>query len=154
MIAIIRSLLAVSIGTIAGWVVIFLVQNISSGMYSLPAGVDVSTPEALARAMSLLPIGAFLMVLLSYAAGSAVGGAVAARIAPRARIGHAVVVGLLLTLVGLINLSYFRHPTWFIVVNVPEFVVFAWLGAVVATRLGRASRPPGPDQPDTAFEGV
>lgn len=154
MIAFVQGLLAASVGTIAGWVVIFLVQNISSGMYSLPPDVDVSTPEALARAMSLLPIGAFLMVLLSYAAGSAVGGAVAARIAPRTPIAAAIVVGILLTGVGLINLSYFRHPTWFIVVNVPEFVVFAWVGAVVASRFGRAPHPRDPDQSGPAFEGA
>src|SRR5690606_6544502 len=121
-------------GVVAGWVVIFLVQNISSGMYSLPDGVDVSTPEALARAMTLLPIGAFLMVLLSYALGSLAGGMVAAHVARRAPVGHAIAVGLLLTIVGLMNLAYFRHPTWFIVVNVPEFVAFAWLGAFVMTR--------------------
>lgn len=133
--SILRSVLAVIAGVLAGGVVVAVIQNISSGMYSLPPGVDISTPEALGRAMTLLPIGAFLMVLLSYAVGSGVGGFVAARIAPRAPVGHALVVGGLLMVRGLTNLTVFPHPTWFVVVNVSEFLLFAWMGAWLATRL-------------------
>jgi hypothetical protein len=133
---VVKSVLAVLGGVAVGYLVIFLVQNISSGMYALPEDVTLRDRDALARAMASLPVGAFLMVLLSYALGSLGGGWVAARYAPRAHVGHAIAVGVVLTLQGLLNLTVFRHPTWFIVLNVPEFVLFAWLGGV----LGRPRR--------------
>ncbi|HSA57212.1 MAG TPA: hypothetical protein VLE53_15980 [Gemmatimonadaceae bacterium] len=137
---ILKSVLAVLGGVVAGFIVIFVVQNISSAMYSLPEDVGTADREALARAMAGLPLGAFLMVLLSYALGSLLGGWVAARNAPRAPMAHALAVGALLTLAGLMNLMAFRHPTWFIVLNVPEFVFFAWLGGLA----GRPLLRPGP----------
>lgn len=128
---VVKSVLAVLGGLVAGYVVILLVQNISSGMFALPDDVTIEDRDALARAMSSLPIGAFLMVLLSYALGSLLGGWIAARNAPRAHLGHAIAVGVMLTLLGLVNLTVFRHPTWFIVLNVPEFVLFAWVGGLL-----------------------
>jgi hypothetical protein len=133
---VVKSVLAVLGGVVAGYLAIALVQNISSGMYALPEDVTLQDRDALARAMSSLPVAAFLMVLLSYALGSLAGGWIAARNAPRAPLGHAIAVGIILTLQGLLNLTVFRHPTWFIVLNVPEFVLFAWLGGV----LGRPRR--------------
>lgn len=132
--AILKSIVAVIGGVVLGFIVIFVVQNISSAMYSLPEGVRMDDRDALARAMSALPLGAFLLVLLSYAMGSLLGGWTAARYAPSSPVAHAVAVGVLLTITGLMNLMAFRHPTWFIVLNVPEFVFFAWLG-------GLAGRP-------------
>ena len=140
---ILKSVLAVLGGVIVGFIVIFVVQNISSAMYSLPDGVGIDDRDALARAMSALPLGAFLLVLLSYAMGSFIGGWTAARHAPASPVAHAIAVGGLLTIAGLMNLMAFRHPTWFIVLNVPEFVFFAWLG-------GLAGRPSVRPQPSAA----
>lgn len=131
---VLKSVLAVLAAVIVAFIVIFVVQNISSAMYSLPEGVGMDDREALARAMAALPIGAFLLVLLSYALGSFIGGWMAARHAPSSPLAHAIAVGVLLTAAGLMNLMAFRHPTWFVVLNVPEFVFFAWLG-------GLAGRP-------------
>ena len=134
-----KSVLAVLGGVLVGFIVIFVVQNISSAMYSLPDGVTMDDRESLARAMAALPIGAFLLVLLSYALGSFVGSWVAARNAPSSPLAHALAVGVVLTFVGLMNLTAFRHPTWFVVLNVPEFVLFAWLGGLAGRPAVRAA---------------
>lgn len=140
---VLKSVLAVLGGVVVGFIVIFVVQNISSAMYTLPEGVGMDDREALARAMATLPIGAFLLVLLSYAMGSFIGGWMAARHAPSSSLAHAIAVGVVLTVAGLLNLMAFRHPMWFIVLNVPEFVLFAWLG-------GLAGRPAVRAQPSAA----
>jgi MFS family permease len=136
----IKSVLSVLGAAVVGYLLFFVVQNISSAMYSLPDSVHMDDGEALAGPMAALPLGAFMLVLLSYAIGSFVAGWMAARYAPSSPVGHAVAVGVLLTLVGLINLTAFRHPTWYIVVNVPEFILFAWLGGL-AGRPGVRPRP-------------
>ena len=68
-----RSVGAVLLGLLAGFVVIFSIQLVSTRLYPLPDGIDPGDQAALARAIAEIPPGALLMVLTAYLGGSIVG---------------------------------------------------------------------------------
>ena len=84
---------AVVAGLVVSFVLITAVQAISARLFPLPSGMDPNDPAALARFMQQLPIGALLLVALSYAVGSLGGGVGVGLVAQRAAYGLAAVVG-------------------------------------------------------------
>ena len=112
--------------------VIMAVQALNTRLYPPPPGLDLTDPGALAELVAQMPLGALLMVELSYAAGSLAGG-VAVRMVSRERpYLPAAVVGALLTLAGFANLTAIPHPAWFAVVTTVTYVPCTLLGARVA----------------------
>ena len=63
---IIRNVLSIMAGTFVAVVLIALVQAFSHQMYPPPPGTDFSDPEVLAELMMNAPLGALVMVLVSY----------------------------------------------------------------------------------------
>ena len=110
----IRNVLSIMAGTFVAVVLTMIVQIISHQMYPAPPGTDFNDLEVLAELMMNAPIGALLMVLLSYAVGTMGGAFVGAKIAisdEPARQGLFVTV--LMLIAGLMNLNAFPHPAWF-----------------------------------------
>ena len=91
-------------------VVISIVQAVSGWMYPPPPGLDLTDPEALRAFAEQLPIGALLMVELSYLLGSLMGGVTAGIIGRDSVYRLGAVVGGLLTLAGFSNLAAIPHP--------------------------------------------
>ena len=85
--------------------------------------------------MAQIPLGALLMVELSYAAGSLGGGVIVRLVSPGRATALAVVLGGLLTLAGFANLAAIPHPLWFGVLSTVTYVPCAVLGAAAAARL-------------------
>ena len=129
---VVRSILAILAGLLSAFVVIGLVEAIGMRLYPLPPGMDPRDPNSIKAVMANLPRGAMLCVLVAYAAGSVVGGWVAARFAPRAKLTHGMIVGLLLLTAGLLNMSTIPHPAWFWVSSIAIYVLGSWSGARAA----------------------
>lgn len=130
---VVRSILAVIIGMLVAFVLIGLVQAIGMRIYPPPPGMDPTDVESIKAAMAQRPLAALLFVLLSYTTGSVAGGWVAARLAPKAKMTHAMIVAALLFGAGLRNLMTIPHPTWFAVVSSAIYWLSAWSGAVAAS---------------------
>lgn len=130
----VRSILAIIAGGVIAFGVIAAVQYLSSLLFPAPPGMDMTDPAALREFMAALPLGAFLMVLLSYVFGGLAGGFVAARLAPWARTGHAVAIAVLLAAASVVNLRMVPHPTWFMIANLAVVVLLPLAGARLAAR--------------------
>ncbi len=130
-----RRIGAVAAGLFGSVVLIAAVQAVGTWLYPPPAGTDFTDPEAVSALMAQLPLGALLMVELSYAAGAAAGGAVVRLVTPDRATLLAVVVGGLLTVAGFANLAAIPHPFWFGVLSTVTYVPCAVLGAAAAARL-------------------
>jgi hypothetical protein len=125
-----RRILAAVAGLVAGTVAIMLVETLGHRLYPMPADLDPKDPAALGRWMAGMPVWAWLVVLAAYAAGSVVGGAVARRLAPGRPLGPALWVGIVLTLLGFVNLATLPgQPLWFAIASTLCYVPCAWLGA-------------------------
>ena len=131
-----RSIIAVLAGLVIAMISITVVQMLGHQLYDSPAGLDLNDKAAIAAYMEKMPIGAMLMVLLAYVAGAFLGGLLAARLAPRKPILHAMIIGTLLFFAGIANFVMLPHPIWFFVACVVSYFLFAYLGGLTGRRLG------------------
>jgi hypothetical protein len=103
---VLRSVLAVVVGFVAASLVMMALETLN-GRYLYPelgrAAEGMTDREAIGSLLASAPVGAFLVVIFGWTLGSVVGGLVAAWIAGRARAGHALVLGALLTLAGIVR---------------------------------------------------
>lgn len=126
------TILALLAALIASNLLIFLIQSLSNALFPLPSTVDPSDKGQLRRHIRQLPIGAFVLVELSYVLGSFVGGFVVATLVPAHSLFAAGGVGAVLTMCGVGNMMSIPHPVWFAVVSTASFVPCALLGGHVA----------------------
>lgn len=129
-----RTVLAVVLGLVMGGMVVFAIEVVGHLIHPPPADLDTGDREAMKRYVEQLPPAAFLFVLLAYAAGSFAGGWVAARVARRAPLVHAVIVGALLLAAGIMNVVMIPHPLWFTFASLAVFLPAALAGAWLARR--------------------
>lgn len=130
-----RSILAVLFGVIAGAFLVFLSERVSHMLFPIPAGFDPTKPGAIAA----LPFGAKAAVVIAWFAGAFGGGAVASLIARRWAPAVWIVAATIL-LFAMTNFSAFPHPLWMVIASAPA----AGLGGYFAVRLtgARCGRPP------------
>ena len=130
-----RRIGAVVAGLFGSVVLIMAVQAVGTWLYPPPPGTDFTDPEAVAALMAQIPLGALLMVELSYVVGSLGGGVIVRLVSADRPAVQAVVLGGLLTLAGFANLVAIPHPLWFGVLSTVTYVPCAMLGAAAAARL-------------------
>jgi hypothetical protein len=138
--SIMRSVAGLIIGAIACFVVILVFDGVNSIIYPLPPGVSPSDPQAMKDHIATLPVTAFLVLLLGWFAGVLVGSFVAAKIAGRAPLIHAVIIGALFLVATVANLLLLSHPLWMW----PAAILLLPAATLLAARLasgGRRQKP-------------
>lgn len=114
---IVRNILAVIAGVIAGWIANMGLIMLSGSIIPLPEGVDPNNMESLKENMHLFEAKHYVMPFLAHAMGAFVGGLVAALVATDHKMRFAMGLALF-TLVGGIAAAYLiPAPAWFIVVD-------------------------------------
>lgn len=131
-----RPILVALLALVVGAIGIGLVQGLNFVLFPPPPGLDFNDPVQLEAIMEQMPLGALLMVELSYALGCLLAGAVVGRLAGPHRMTVAGVVGLLYTLAGFANLASVPTPLWLAVLTTVTYIPACLLGA-------RLLRPPG-----------
>ncbi len=126
------AMFAVLAGILSGGIVISLVEMASP--HTPPAGMNVNDADQLSAWIATLPASAFLILLLAYFLGSAVGGWVANRIAAKSHYRPALIVGFGLFVAGIMNLIAIPHPLWFSILSSLIYFVGAWIGGRMVAR--------------------
>jgi hypothetical protein len=136
----IRSILAVVLGILVAMSVTWVVQLPCAVLYPLPKELKPENTEAFRAYVATLPVGAFLLVLLSWFAGAFCGAWLAARIARRFPLVHALIVAAVSLAAGFFELLSLPHPTWFVVASLLAFPV----AAIAAAALNRPKAATSP----------
>jgi hypothetical protein len=139
----IRKILAVVIGVIAGGAFNMAMVTVSHAMFPLPPGIDPNDFEALKAHVEAhgMPTGALMIVLAAHAGGSLVSGFVCGLIALRSWYAGAIGLGLLWTCGGVAMLMMLPAPTWFAVADLILYVPAALLGVRLGGALTSRSQP-------------
>lgn len=133
-----RTLLAVVAGWIAGSAVNMGLVNLGYAVYPLD-GVDTDDFEALAAAMPSFGPQQFAFPFLAHALGTLTGAAVAAAIARQHRMRAALIVGVIFLIGGIAVNVMLPGPLWFTALDlVVAYLPMAWLGGTLVTRSARA----------------
>ena len=117
--------------------VVAAIELVAHAVYAPRVMPDVSTPEAMAAYVDSMPLGAFLLVLAGYVAGTVVGGIVGIVIARRHAMRFACLAGGMILLGAIAVFVRMPHPTWFVVATLVDIPLVAWLTG----RAGRAWTP-------------
>jgi len=135
-----RLILAIVAGFIAGSAVNMGIITLSGSVIPPPPGADVTTMEGLRASMHLFQPKHFLFPFLAHALGTLVGALVATLLGPRGSAAPAITVGVLFFLGGCANVFMLPSPMWFNAVDlVFGYLPFAWLGyRLAAPRRGQA----------------
>jgi len=134
--------MAVILGFVAASAVMMAMEFVNGHVLFPELGrqaAGMADREAIRALLATAPTGAFLVVILGWAIGSFAGGIVAATIARRAPVRHAVVLGALLTVAGFANNLMLPPPAWFWAASLAVLLPGAWAGGRFAA--GRAARP-------------
>lgn len=113
----------------------FFVQMISTSIYPIPEGLDMSNAEQLKSYISTLPTGAFALVILSHVLGAFMAGFVAAMVSRSDRMKYGWIAGGVILLFTIWNAIEIPHPTLVMILDLVLTTIAAYMGA----RLG-ASR--------------
>ncbi len=107
-----RTILGMLLGVVTMMVAIYTFEFFGHILYPPPAGLDPENPEHLQRIIAAAPFGSLAMLVLGWAAGSFVGGWVAARIARHARAASIAVALFVIAGVAGMMVIIPDHPRW------------------------------------------
>jgi hypothetical protein len=126
---ILRLVLAVVVGFIAGSIVNMALVHLGGVVFPPPAGADTSTMEGLKASMHLFEPRHFLFPFLAHALGTLSGAMVATWLVRPRTPGPAWTIGVLFFLGGVASAFMLPAPAWFIAVDlVLAYFPAAWLG--------------------------
>ncbi len=115
-----RAITTTIIGVILGMMGMMAMHYLSMVFYPLPEGVTMEDAEALNKYMAIAPLGAMLLVIISHAMGSFIGAVVATLLSQISKWKNStafkyqwLVIGLIFTYAGWMNLQELTHPDWF-----------------------------------------
>lgn len=132
---VIKNILAVISGWVAGSTVNMSFILMSGRVIPPPAGADVTTTEGLKASMHLFEPKHFLFPFLAHALGTLVGAAVASAIAASHQLKLAMLIGVLFLGGGIASVMMLPSPMWFSVVDiVGAYLPMAWIGWKLGAR--------------------
>jgi len=124
---VVRTIVAVVVGTVVAFVLVGVIEAIGEVVYPPPAGVDFGRPDQLASYMQRLPGGALAFVLAAWIVGTFFGGLVAAWIARSRTALAAAIVGALVLAATIANFVLIPHPAWMVAAGVVGIAIAAYL---------------------------
>ena len=132
---ILRNILAVIIGWIAGSIVNMSLINLGHKIFPIE-GVDLSDMNQLAEIMPTLDTKYFLFPFLAHALGTLVGAAIACSIASTHKMKLALAIGGLFLLGGIMVNYMLPGPTWFAITDIAlAYIPMGYLGGKLAERI-------------------
>ncbi len=130
---IVKNILAVIVGLVAGSLVNMGIIMISGSIIPPPEGADNTTMEGLKASMHLFQPKHFLFPFLAHALGTFVGALLTALIAANRKMLFAFVIGIFFLAGGIANVLMLPSPLWFTIVDLAgAYLPMAFLATKLA----------------------
>lgn len=132
---ILRPVAAVLLGLFIGAMLNGSIIALSGYIIPPPPGSDLSTPEGLSAAMSLMGPQHFLFPFLAHALGTLIGALITARIANAHQMTLAMLIGIVFLAGGIYMVAILPAPMWFNVTDLLlAYIPMAWLGGKLGSK--------------------
>lgn len=129
-----RRVLAVLVGCIVAVLVLFVGETLSHLIYPSPSNIDSNNIEQLRKLAESAPPIALVLVLLAGFLGAFVGGLIATMLMKTNDKIVILLVGAILTVLGILNLLLVPHPIWFIIPALLVYFIGAWMGMIIYSK--------------------
>jgi hypothetical protein len=120
--------MSVVIGLLASMIVLTLLEYANSKVFPFPENIDMKDPLAIKAAIAAMPLEAKLLHILSYFVASIVGGVVSTKLINSESKNPALIVGGILTFLGLVNTVAMGEEIWMSVLTLLIYIPGAYLG--------------------------
>jgi len=141
MIAALRSISAILMGFITGFVIIVGCVYLNLRLFPLPAGIDPEDTAAMNAAMAAMPAKSLILVLVGWAIGTIGASFMAARFAGQFKSLHGLLMGLIFLGGAITTMRQSHHPLWFWIVGIAIFCPAAIIGSSLAVPREGMSAP-------------
>lgn len=146
--------LGVVLGVVIGMAFMMFLHWTTTFVYPLPDGVTFtdSSEDNMARMhewFGTLPTTAWLLASACHGLGCMVGAVVATLISGRRSLTTPIIIGVVFTACGVMNLSSLPHPSWFPFVDVPIYLALAILAGIILKRQSGEDSQAGTKETET-----
>ncbi len=132
---VLRNILAVFTGFVAGSIVNMSLIMMSSSIIAPPPGADFTTSEGLKASMHLMEPRHFIFPFLAHALGTLIGAFVTAKIAVHSKMRLAYSIGMLFLIGGVVNVFMLPSPLWFTLTDLLlAYIPMAYIGGRMAIK--------------------
>ncbi len=123
---------AIGFGLISGIAIIAIMNQINMFLHPInsESTVPATDPELIAFQDPVFLTGR----LISIATGAFFAGAIALWVRPGLTLKFNIITGCILLLVGMIDLTMFPYPAWFIAISVISYIPMVLLGVLFAQK--------------------
>jgi len=133
---ILKNIISVVIGVVAGSIVNMGIVMISGFVIPPPEGADVTTMEGLQASLHLFEPRHFIMPFLAHALGTLAGALLAGLIAANNKMKFSVGIGVFFLAGGITNAFMLPGPIWFAVLDmVVAYIPMGFIAGKMAVRL-------------------
>jgi hypothetical protein len=130
---IVKNILAVIVGILAGSVVNMAIITVGPMILPPPAGVDLSTMEGIRKSMPLFKPINFLVPFSAHALGTLTGAFVAVKLAASHRMKCAIGIGVFFLIGGIAAATMLGGPLWFTACDlILAYIPMSLLGGFLA----------------------
>jgi hypothetical protein len=130
-----RNVLAFIAGLIALGLGKYLATALGSAIIPPPAGADLSSLDSFKTSIALFEAKHWIPAFFEHAAGSLIGGLVAAWLAASHKMKFALGVGAVHLLGGIAAAAMLPFPTWVVALDLTVmYLPMAWLGGKLGSR--------------------
>lgn len=124
----------VGAGLGVAFVVMMLFEWVNSFLFPLPEGLDMYDTAAVQAFTASLPWTAYILVFLGWVIGAFKAGWVTTYLSGESTYRLSLLVGIILTILGIINNVMIGHDMFFNIIGLPMFFLFTYLGHKVRVR--------------------
>jgi len=116
-------------GVVSASIIMFLCEYINSLIFPFPANLDLNNIEAVRSFAQNLPWTAYLLVLFGWYDGSFFAGWISSKISKNNTKIIPILIGIFLTISGIMNFIMLQHPLWVVIIGLPAFIPLTILGS-------------------------
>ncbi|PIR86211.1 hypothetical protein COU14_00305 [Candidatus Kaiserbacteria bacterium CG10_big_fil_rev_8_21_14_0_10_44_10] len=121
----------VTAGLLLAFITMMLFEFVNSFFFPFPEDMAVKEVKAFT---DTLPWTVYILVFLGWIVGSFLAGYTTTRLAGEQVFRFSLIVGIILTLLGVVNNMMIGHDMVFNVIGLPMFLIFTYLGHLYCRR--------------------
>jgi len=131
----IRKILAVIGGLVAGAIVVSLVEMLSSSFYPLPDGVNMGDYAAMIEHAKNAPLISKIIVIVGWGLAAIAAGAIATLIARNGKNIYAVICAVIFLAFSVFNMFMIPSPVWFWILGTVVWIPLSLLGHKIMLKI-------------------